>query len=380
MRIYEHEAKDLLQAASVPVPRRGLTDSADEALRIAEKIGCPVAIKAQTLIKARGKAGLIAFADRPDQAAAAAKELLERRHHREPVKAVLIEEKIDFEKEMYLGVAIDYTVCRPMIIVSPDGGVDIEETGRNAPDRIKKIPVSPSAGLSALEAGQAAEFMTRGLSEARAQAVDLIRRVYDLFTRRDLEMLEINPLVYKTGRGLVALDGAAAVDEEALQRQPDLVAPRGQSPAEFEREQDFRKRGWSYLQFDGDIGLLSSGAGVTMAILDLMRQSGGRPANFLDTAQMNRQGIYDAFRIFYGDQAIKTVLVNIFAGLNRCDDLALGIRDFLAEYQPDFGLVVRMVGNREDEGRKILEQIGLRPLRGLEETIARAIEVTEERS
>lgn len=380
MRIYEHETKEVLDASGVPTTARALVTTAQEACAKAAEIGFPVALKAQTLIKARGKAGLILFADTPDEVARSAEDLLGRNHHGERIEKLLIEEKMAFDRELYLGFVVDHTACRSTLIVSQKGGVDIEEIGQVHPDRIKKILISPSLGISDSEASSAAAFLTDGLEKARGQAEDIIHRAYKLFVGRDMEMLEINPLVYRSDRGLVAIDAAAALDEEALYRQADLVVPRGQSQAEFEREQDFRKRGWSYIQFDGNIGLLSSGAGVTMAILDLMRKAGGKPANFLDTAQMNRKGIYDAFHIFYGNPDIKTVVVNIFAGLNRCDELALGIKDFLIEYQPEFKVVIRMVGNMEDEGHSILEQIGIKPLRGLEEMVEQAIKITEEQA
>lgn len=378
MRIYEHETKNLLQAAGLPLPKRVLAGTALEAGQGAREIGGPVAVKAQTLIKARGKAGLIGFAQNPEEAALITEDLLAREHHGEAIASVLVEEKLTFDREIYLGYTFDYTACRPTLIVSPDGGVDIEETSRLHPDRVHKTGISPSLGLTDSQTRAAAAFMTRGIESAREQAGEIIEQTYRLLVERDLEMLEINPLVYQSGRGLIVLDGAASVDEEALGRQADLVVPRGQTLEAFEREQDYRKRGWSYIRFDGDIGVLSSGAGVTMAILDLMRRQGGRPANFLDTAQMNRQGIYDAFHIFHGAPGIKTVIVNIFAGLNRCDHLAEGIRDFLVEHRPEFQVVIRMVGNREDEGHRILHEIGIRPLRGLEEMVETAIRVTEE--
>jgi succinyl-CoA synthetase beta subunit len=191
-------------------------------------------------------------------------------------------------------------------------------------------------------------------------------------------MAEINPLAVTRDRRFVALDAALSVDDDALFRQSGLLRPRARSREAFEREQEFRRRGWTYLPLDGDIGILSSGAGITMVILDLMRRDGGRPANFLDTAQMRRQDMYDAFQIFYPDPKIKTVLVHIFAGLNRCDDLAEGIRDFLKEFTPHFKIVVRMIGNREEAGRAILETIGIETYASLEESVRRAIAVTEE--
>lgn len=383
MRIYEYEVKEFLDQAGIATPRRRLVREAEDALAAARELGCPVALKAQTLVKARGKAGLIQFADSPQEAQELAGSLLGRRHHGETVAELLVEEKLPLFGELYLGMVVDYTNCRPVVLASRSGGIEIEALAARDPAQILRLPVSPSQGLLPGQARQVARFLTDdGMEQTEALEDELSRVVsalYGLFVGRDLEMLEVNPLALVPGRGVVALDGAAAVDDDALWRQPDLVRPRNQSREEFERERDFRRRGWSYVGFDGDIGILSSGAGITMAILDLMRMWGGRPANFLDTAQMDRQGIYDAFQIFKDDPAIKTVLVNIFAGLNRCDQLAEGIRDFLNEYRPRFQLVVRMAGNREEEGKRILEEIGVTPIRELEVAVQKAIEVTEAR-
>lgn len=376
MRIYEYEVKDLLDRAGIATPRRELVEDPGQAQAAAARLGCPVALKAQTLIKARGKAGLIQFAGTPQEAAEKAASLLGSEHHGEKVASLLVEEKLELASELYLGVVVDYTNSRPVILASREGGMEIEGLAALDPARILRLAVSPSQGLTPDQAMEAARFLADG--DAAKELEQVVSALYGMFVQRDLEMLEINPLVI-TGDGRVAaLDGAAALDGDALWRQAELVKPRNQTKEEFEREGDFRDRGWSYLGLDGDIGILSSGAGITMAILDLMRMWGGRPANFLDTAQMDRQGIYDAFQIFKDQPGIKTVLVNIFAGLNRCDLLAEGIKDFLGEYKPEFKVVVRMAGNREEEGKRILEEIGLSPIRELEAAVHKAIEVTED--
>ena len=383
MRIYEHEVKSLLAAKGIPIPRSGLARSPEQAEEIALKLGGPVALKAQTLVKARGKAGLIRFADTPEQAAAEARELLGREHQGEKVATLLVEEKVALDRELYLGAAVDYTSSRPVILACGLGGVDIEEVAAQDPDQVLRLKVTPSVGLSqdqALEVGGFLARTCRNPNPTKELAKELGRitlALYGLFVERDLEMVEINPLaVTKDGR-VVALDGAAVMDGDALFRQQDLVLPRGQSQEEFDQEREYAARGWSYHRLDGDIGILSSGAGITMAILDLMRMRGGRPANFLDTAQMDRQGIYDAFHIFKDDPALKTVMVNIFAGLNRCDHLAQGIKDFLTEHKPSFKVVVRMIGNLEEEGRKVLQEIGIEPIRDLEQAVEKTIAVTE---
>jgi succinyl-CoA synthetase beta subunit len=380
MRVYEYEVKQLLERAGIVTPRRELVGDPAGARQAAERLGGPVALKAQTLIKARGKAGLIRFADTPEEAAQTAADLLGREHHGEKVASLLVEQKLPLAEELYLGIVVDYTNCRPVVLASRSGGVEIEALAAQDHAQILRLPVSPSQGLTDEQAMEAARFLAGpdpapGVEPKLAQVVQAL---YGVFTARDLEMVEINPLALTPDGEVVALDGAAALDGDALFRQTELVRPRNQSPEEFAREQDFRDRGWSYLEFEGNIGILSSGAGITMAILDLMRMWGGRPANFLDTAQMDRQGIYDAFHIFENKPAVKTVLVNIFAGLNRCDHLAEGIKDYLGEFHPDYQVVVRMAGNREEEGKAILEEIGVNPIRELEAAVEAAIKVTEE--
>ncbi len=382
MKMYEYETKELLSNAGIPVPQSGLARTAAEAGTVAARLGCPVVLKAQTLTKARGKAGLIRFADSVARAEEEAASLLGSEHHGETVSTLLVEEKVPFSDEWYVGITVDYTNCRPVILACRTGGVEIEETAAVDSGLILREPVTPSLGLLAGQARRVAGFLV-GEGSRNDEAEQLgkaVSALYGLFVERDLEMLEVNPMAYVPGRGVLALDGAASLDPDALGRQPDLVVPRNQTQADFDRETDFRERGWSYLQLDGDIGILSSGAGITMAILDLMRMQGGRPANFLDTAQMDRKGIHDAFHIFKDDPAIKTVLVNIFAGLNRCDHLAEGIKDFLTEAQPGFRVVVRMAGNKEEEGKRILETIGVEPIRELEAAVEEAIKVTEARS
>ena len=380
MRVYEYEVKRLLREKGIDVPDSGLARSHEEAADWAEKLGGPVVLKAQTLIKQRGKSGLIAFVDTPKEAAQAAWDMFGREHAGERVESVLVERKLDPQAEIYLGIVIDYALAQPVIIVSPKGGVNIEETAEENPDLIRRLPVSPSKGVTPDQARESAETVASHLPGLDRDALgEVILKLYDVFTQYDCEMIEINPLA-ATKEGLFALDAAFIVDDEALHLHPDLVKPRGIGEEDFKRQAVFREKGWNYLPMDGNIGVLSSGAGIAMAILDLMIAKGGRPANFLDTTAMDRQGIYDAFTlIFHDDPKIETVLVNIFAGLNRCDFLAEGIKDYLIRHEPHFNVVVRMIGNRDEEGRRMLRDIGVEPIAVLEEAVDRAIAVTEER-
>jgi succinyl-CoA synthetase beta subunit len=380
MKLYEYEAKAIFAAQGISVPRGELATSPDQVRDIARQLNGPVALKPQTLSKQRGKAGLIGFADNPQDAEDFSRPLFSRKYEGEQIETILVEEKVLLKGELFLGIAVDYTKEKPVILVSPGGGVAIENLARENPDRFKTWPISISKGLSDQDASSLAEFIQAQRPELEPGAglaglKLILQRFYEIFREYDCELAEINPLGIREDGSLIALDGAMVIDDEAQFRHPELVRARGQSEESFKQEQAYMAKGWTYIQMEGDIGILSSGAGITMSILDLIHLKGGKAANFLDTAQMNRQGIYDAFQIFHNSPGLKCLLVNIFAGLNRCDELAGGIKDYLTAYRPPFPIVVRMVGNREKEGREILEGIGIQPIAGLEESVDRAIDI-----
>jgi succinyl-CoA synthetase beta subunit len=378
MRLFEYEAKEIFAQAGIPTPRSGCARSPGEARETAARIGGPVVLKPQTLAKARGKAGLICFADHPEEAEDRCRTLLGRTHNGQAIEAVLVEEKVRLLAELFLGIAVDYAKASPTVIVSSEGGVDVETTARQRPDCVRMISTSPSKGLGARDAARLVDFL-RGLKPeilsgpACAELELALQRLYEIFSGHDCELVEINPMGIREDSSLAALDGFMVVDDEAQFRQAGLVRPRAQSEEEFRREQEFKKKGWTYIPMEGEIGILSSGAGITMAIMDLINLNGGKPANFLDTAQMNRQGMYEAFQIFHHSPELKVLLVNVFAGLNRCDDLALGIQDYLRDFKAPFPIVVRMIGNRDREGREILQSIGIQAIASLEEAVEKAI-------
>jgi succinyl-CoA synthetase beta subunit len=206
---------------------------------------------------------------------------------------------------------------------------------------------------------------------------EVLKKLYQIFRQYDAEMVEINPLALSKQGKAVALDAFLNIDDDSLFRHSDLIRPRGKSKEKFEFEQFLKEMKWKYIEMDGDIGILSSGAGITMAILDLISMRGGKTANFLDTAQMDAEGIYKAFSLFSGDKNVKVLLVNIFAGLNRCDDLAMGIKRYLSEHPLRIPVVVRMIGYREEEGKNILREIDIEAIRSLEEAVEKVIELSK---
>src|SRR4030042_2601252 len=374
MRLYEYETKQIFQTHGLAIPNGQVVESAEEARRFASQIGGPVVIKPQVLTKKRGKAGAIRFASDPDQAFRESQLLLGMTLKEEKVSKLLVEEKVEIDKEFYVGITIDYSFLKPVGITSRSGGVDIEEVAQEKPAMVKKVRFSIAEGPTEKELAEQVSVF-KGSEQGLMREVT--KKLYQVFKQYDAEMVEINPLAFTKHGEAVALDAFLNVDDDSLFRHSDLVKPRGMTPEEFEFEQSLKEMKWKYIEMDGDIGILSSGAGVTMAILDMINMHGGRPANFLDTAQMNAEGIYKAFSLFADNPKLKVLLVNIFAGLNRCDDLAMGIKRYLQEHPLRMPLVIRMIGYREDEGKSILKEINVETIRSLEDSVEKVIQIAK---
>ncbi|MEM4406641.1 MAG: succinate--CoA ligase subunit beta [Candidatus Methanomethylicaceae archaeon] len=380
MQLFEYEAKGILQKAGIPVPCFHCVRSREQLAHLLGKISLPVMLKSQLLAKARAKAGLILVAQSPEEVLEGFRRLVGRVHNGKPIHEVLVEEKVQVAAELFLAVIVDYRTGAPILIASPKGGVDIESVAAEKEELILKVPISPSRGINKEQVSRVVEFLCQHLSDKFGgkpyeNLSRVVVEVERLFRDYDCEVLEINPMAV-TGEGkLIALDVLMIIDDDSLFRHPELIKARNQSEEEFKKEQELKRRGWTYISMDGDIGVLSSGAGITMAILDLIHFNGGKPANFLDTAQMDRKSIYEAFQLFQRDKRVKVLLVNIFAGLNRCDELALGIVDYLNDFEPPFPIVVRMIGNQDEKGRRILRDAGLEPIVELEKAVNKAIEL-----
>jgi len=374
MRLYEYEAKEIFQKYGLVIPKGQIVESAEDAYRFASKIGGQVVIKPQVLTKKRGKAGVIRSASNPDEAFRESQSLLGILHKDERVSALLVEERVEIAIEFYVGITIDYGFLRPVGITSPIGGVDIEEVAREKPAMVKKVRFSISEGPTEKDLEEQVSIFQ---PTEQLLMKEVSKKLYQVFRQYDAEMVEINPLALSKQGKAVALDAFLNIDDDSLFRHSDLIRPRGKSKEEFEFEQFLKEMKWKYIEMDGDIGILSSGAGITMAILDLISMRGGKTANFLDTAQMDAEGIYRAFSLFSGNTNLKVLLVNIFAGLNRCDDLAMGIKRYLTEHPLRIPVVVRMIGYREEEGKNILREINIEAIRNLEEAVEKVIELSK---
>jgi succinyl-CoA synthetase beta subunit len=366
VKIHEYQAKAILARYGVPVPPGEVAFTAAEAVEIAQRLGvAPVVIKAQIHAGGRGKGGGVKLAQSPEEAGQIARTMIGMRlitHQTGPegriVSRVLVEAGLKMSRELYLGLVLDRAAARPVLMASPDGGVDIEEVAARTPERIFKEHIHPSTGLASFQARKLAFAL--GLDGTQAQKmVKLMSGVYDAFLRTDASLVEINPLVVAVSGDLLALDAKMNFDDSALGRHPDLRELRDLSeedPLEIEAS----KYSLNYIRLDGSIGCMVNGAGLAMATMDIIKLAGGAPANFLDVGGgANTEQIRSAFKILMSDQNVKGVLINVFGGILRCDVLAQGVVAAVKELDVRVPIVVRMEGTNVAEGKRILTQSGL---------------------
>jgi len=369
MKLREYQAKSIFFQQGISIPKGKIVTTPGEAAETAEEFG-PVVIKPQLGVKGRGKVGGIGFADNPDTAKSEAERLLGSIIKNEKVEKLLVEEKVAIDVELYIAVTVDYANRQPVIIASPNGGVDIEETAKKHPERIFRIPVNILTGPTPPDIA----LIAREMGKDTAQYLDIL---YRIFRQYDAEMVEINPLVRTTQGDLCAVDAVLNINEDSVFRHEELLALKEEIPVDDPIAAEASLSNWTYIELPGDIGILSSGAGLTMAILDLIHRSGGSAANFLDTAQIDDEGIYNAFDLLSRAKKTRVLLVNIFAGLNRCDTLAQGMQRYLQDHPLEIPLVVRMIGNLEEEGHRILREIGIDPLSRLEDAVEQAVKMSK---
>ncbi len=370
MNLREYQAKKIFSTYGVPVPRGEIVTNPDGAAELTRSLGGSVVLKPQLGVKGRGRVGGIGFADGPDHARMEAERLFSSTIKGESVEVLLVEKKIAIADELYLAAAVDYSARRPVLIASSEGGIEIEKVAETYPDRLFRIPLNILAGPTSDDFTSIAERM--GDDVARYLGI-----LYRIFRDYDAEMVEINPLVRTKDGRLCAVDAVLNVNEDSVFRHDDLIALKEEMPVDDPIAEEAARSNWTYIDLPGDIGILSSGAGLTMTILDLIHSAGGKPANFLDTAQIDDEGIYNAFDLLSRAKATHVLLVNIFAGLNRCDRLAAGITRYLKDHPIDIPLVVRMVGNLEEEGARLLKEIGITPFSRLEDAVEEAVKISK---
>ena len=365
MKIHEYQAKAILSRYGVPVPQGAVVFTPQEAGAAARRLGGTVVVKAQIHAGGRGKGGGVKVVKSPDEAQQAAQKMIgstlvtyQTGPHGQIVERVLVEQGVAIKRELYLGLVLDRSSERPVVMVSPDGGVEIEKVAEVTPDRIFKAFVNPGIGLAGFQARKLAFAL--GLQGPQiAQAVKLISAVYDAFVATDASLIEINPLIVTEDGNLLALDAKMNFDDNALYRHADIKELRDTSE-EDPLEVEASKFSLNYIKLDGTIGCMVNGAGLAMATMDIIKLAGGEPANFLDVGGgANAEQIRNAFKILMSDKSVSAVLINIFGGILRCDVLAEGVIAAVKELGVSVPIVIRMEGTNVEKGKQMLKDSGL---------------------
>ena len=382
MKVHEYQAKEIMSRYGIPIPNGGVASTADEASGVADDLGGKAVVKAQVHAGGRGKAGGVKLVDSSSQAKEVAESLIGTRlvTHQTgstgvPINKVLVEEQASVSRELYLAIVIDASVRKVVVIVSPSGGMDIEEVAAKSPEKILRVSVDPVLGIQPFQGRKIAYML--GLEPDLVRPLsDLVNRLYKIFTEMDCTLVEINPLVVTTDKRILALDAKMSFEDDSLFRHKDLEPLRDvdqEDPFEVEAQ----KYDLSYVHLDGDVGCMVNGAGLAMATMDIVKKVGAEPANFLDVGGgASEDKIAQAFKLMMSDSAVKKVLVNIFGGILRCDVAANGIVLACKDLDINPTMVVRMKGTNVNEGRKILEDSKLNVI-FVESLAAAAAKLTE---
>ena len=385
MNIHEFQAKELMRQYGVPVPAGSVAHSVEQAAAVAEELGVSrFVIKAQIHAGGRGKAGGVKLAHTVDEVRAATDEMIGRSlitaqtaPQGQRVQRVLIEQAVDIAREAYFGLVIDRASQRITIIACDGGGVEIEETARNEPARILREAVDPAVGLLDFQCRKVAAHLSLGGKQLPA-AVKLMKALYRCFRDNDAVLIEVNPLAVTLDGRLLALDAKMQFDDNAIYRRPHISNLRD-FDEEDPKEVEAGAHGLNYIALEGNVGCIVNGAGLAMATMDAIALHGGRPANFLDVGGgASPEKVTNAFRIVLLDKNVKAVLVNIFAGINRCDWVAEGIVRAMRELNVKVPVVVRLAGTNVEQGRAVLAQSGLKFLtaNNLDDAAAMAVRAT----
>jgi succinyl-CoA synthetase beta subunit len=377
MKLHEYISKRIFAEYGIPIPKGKVAATPKEAQQIAEELGGRSIVKSQVLVGSRGKAGGIRLADTPQEAFKHAQDILNMEIKGLPVRKVLIDQAVDIQDELYLGVTNDRAARKPVMMASSEGGVNIEEVAAKSPEKIIQCHIDPVMGLQNYQARDLAAGidLSRGLWRDFGK---IAHGLWETYVENDATLAEINPLVITKDQQLLAVDGKMLIDDNALFRHPDLEEYRDLD-VEAESEIEARKHGLSYIKLDGDIGCMVNGAGLAMTTMDIIKLFGGEPANFLDIGGgASAEKVAAALRIILSDQNVKAVLFNIFGGITRCDLVAQGILDALQEVEPEVPMIVRLVGTNAREGRKMLEDAEMETADTLAEAAKKAVAAANE--
>lgn len=378
MKTHEYQAKNLFSAYGIPVEKYTLCHSVDEALEAYEQMGVQAAVvKSQVLTGGRGKAGGVKLAKSKDDILFHTENILNLTIKGYPVTKVIISEAIDIKSEYYLSFTLDRNSRSVILIMSAEGGTDIEEVAAKTPDKIYRFSIDPLIGLP--------DYLSRKYAFVLFESIDLVnqmatllQKLYRLFVEKDASLAEINPLVVTKQGELMAIDAKMVFDNNALYRQSEILS-LFEPTKEEEIEAYAKERGFSYVHLEGEIGCMVNGAGLAMATMDMIKLYGGNPANFLDIGgSSNPTKVIDAMNLLLEDSEVKVVFINIFGGITRCDDVAMGLLRAFEQIDSDIPVVVRLTGTNEKEGRELLKGTRFQVAETMGEATRMAVELSQQ--
>jgi succinyl-CoA synthetase beta subunit len=374
VNIHEYQAKELLRAEGVPIPAGDVATTPFEIEAIATKIGGPVVVKAQVHAGGRGKAGGVKLAKNPEEARQIGSKILGMQIKGLTVMKVLVTAAADIASEAYVGIIVDRAAKKPVFMVSPAGGIDIEEVAAKTPEKIMKLPVDTRYGLTAYQASQLGYFLFSDPAKVKA-AAKIMQQLYTAFMKAGCSLAEINPLVVTPKGEVVALDAKMVIDDNELDRHPELAALRDES-AEEPSEVLARAANLTFIKLDGNVGCCVNGAGLAMATMDLVKFYGGSPANFLDIGgSSNPEKVVNALKIITADKNVKAILFNIFGGITRTDDVANGIVTATKKNPLKVPIVIRLTGTNEEIAVKILSDNGYTAMTDMDLAVQKAVQL-----
>jgi succinyl-CoA synthetase beta subunit len=377
VNLHEYQARALLKTADVPMLDGDVASTPSEAEAIARRVGGTVVVKAQVHAGGRGKAGGVKLAKHPAEAAEHASRILGMQIKGLTVEKVLVVPAADIATESYVGLIMDRETQRPVFMVSSAGGVDIEDVAATTPEKITKLAVDPVYGLMPHQALGLAFKLYTDFAQVKA-AARIMEQLYRVFVANGCSLAEINPLATTPDGRVLALDAKIVIDDNELDRRPDLALLRDET-AEEPSEVTARRANLSFIKLDGNVGCVVNGAGLAMATMDLVKYYGGDPANFLDIGgSSNPEKVVNALKIITGDPNVKAILFNIFGGITRTDDVANGIVAATKQFKVNVPIVIRLTGTNEAEAIKILEGVGMRALNDMDEAVQQVVALAKE--
>jgi succinyl-CoA synthetase beta subunit len=376
MKIHEYQARNLFRKYGIPVPDGVVCHSVEEVEKNVPDTDILRVVKAQVHVGGRGKAGGVKLAKTKEEAVEKSGQILGMDIKGLTVEKILVADAVDIEKEFYVGLINDRNTKSITLMASAEGGVEIEEVARVSPEKIIKLSIDPTMGLMDWQARKIALQLFSDPKEMR-QAAAILLKLYRLYVETDSSLAEINPLVLTPDKQVLAIDGKMNFDDNALFRQPAILKMR-EATEDEKKEIEANEKGLSYIKLDGNIGCMVNGAGLAMATMDMIKLYGGEPANFLDIGgSSSPQKVVEAMNILLSDSNVNAVMINIFGGITRCDDVARGLVTALKEIDTDIPVVIRLSGTNAKEGLEIIREYGLPTVSTMSEAAQKAIELSK---